>query len=660
MENNKYKYLVDCNVIDEDEYKYRVKIIFDAVCQKLSSTYGPYGSHTIFEKEGKINVTKDGWLSINDYKFSNPMANTILDIIRKICYNVVDRVGDGTTTSVVSADKLFDVIDSNPVLKKMRPKELSNLFEQVREQIMVKIVELSTKVTDENRADVIRRIASISSNNDKKITDMMVDIYSKVPNPVISYKETTAFETTYDIVEGYKIPCKLMNEYDYTSSQKMEVKNPLIMVFDHTINEDSYTRIVKPVKAALIDESLADNFKSYRPLVIFAKDFDKIFLQNRMYEIQKDINMGMPLITKFVKCYATSNNENQQLNDFCAFLGSELIRGETINRLHKCSGVKFELDKVGDREWLNQQPDFAVLTDDQYVENLVDGKEMVGDEYTFNVNFFVGTCGKLVVNDARGNENAIISEYTNKNQAKIDLLIKDAESKLKEVTKEGEFKMILHTDIPNIQARISMLNGFLISINIGGESDMARRFEQSVIDDVVKACKCACKYGYNIGGSLIIPIAIESIKKLMVMPAEPTKQQARAIEREIALLDCISKAFKETFKVVLKRKYRDRDDVIEALENIDEGVIDASFINQNMTDELYVDELCNRIIDNCVKEKTCYDLVIDKFSDSIINPSYTDIEIVKATLHMLSLLITANQYVTIAIDRDALSKKVDN
>ena len=189
---------------------------------------------------------------------------------------------------------------------------------------------------------------------------------------------------------------------------------------------------------------------------------------------------------------------------------------------------------------------------------------------------------------------------------------------------------------------------------------MARRFEQSVIDDVVKACKCACKYGYNIGGSLIIPIAIESIKKLMVMPAEPTKQQARAIEREIALLDCISKAFKETFKVVLKRKYRDRDDVIEALENIDEGVIDASFINENMTDELYVDELCNRIIDNCVKEKTCYDLVIDKFSDSIINPSYTDIEIVKATLHMLSLLITANQYVTIAIDRDALSKKVDN
>ena len=85
--------------------------------------------------------------------------------------------------------------------------------------------------------------------------------------------------------------------------------------------------------------------------------------------------------------------------------------------------------------------------------------------------------------------------------------------------------------------------------------------------------------------------AIESIKKSMAIPAEPTKQQARAIEREIALLDCISKAFKETFKVVLKRKYRDKDDVIEALENIDEGVIDASFINQNMTDELYVDEL---------------------------------------------------------------------
>ena len=64
-------------------------------------------------------------------------------------------------------------------------------------------------------------------------------------------------------------------------------------------------------------------------------------------------------------------------------------------------------------------------------------------------------------------------------------------------------------------------------------------------------------------------------------------------------------------------------------------------------------------IDNTIHETEkrgytqCYDLINDEFSDKIINSCETDIEILKASISIISLLISSNQYISIMTKTDS-------
>ena len=67
----------------------------------------------------------------------------------------------------------------------------------------------------------------------------------------------------------------------------------------------------------------------------------------------------------------------------------------------------------------------------------------------------------------------------------------------------------------------------------------------------------------------------------------------------------------------------------------------------------------DEIIFNCITNKVCYDLVQGEYSENIINPSYTDIEIINSTFHIISMMNNTNQYITEKIDVTALSKSIE-
>ena len=48
------------NVIDEEEYKERITLLFEDVANKLSKTLGPFGATTVLDKVGDVMLSKDG------------------------------------------------------------------------------------------------------------------------------------------------------------------------------------------------------------------------------------------------------------------------------------------------------------------------------------------------------------------------------------------------------------------------------------------------------------------------------------------------------------------------------------------------------------------------------------------------------------------------
>lgn len=621
-------FLLAWNVIDEHEYRKRVMKVFDSVCKALLSTFGPYGASTMIEHDSEMHQTKDGWLTIMGIQLSNSMADKILSVIKNICSHVVLNVGDGTTTSIVSADRLYKNIVKNKKIMKIRSKELLDLFDEVSELVCNAIVSKSFKVTDDV-SDVISKIANIATNGDKEITDMLTDIYSSVDHPIINYKTGLGTETKYEIIKGYKTKYHHINPvYRTNDNNECQMDNPLVMIFDHKIDFNiHFKKLIQPVLNSLIDEAMMNGYNKYRRLVIFAPYFDQTLLDHLNFEYQslqnqsRRANVEIPIQDVFCKCYATSNAERMELNDMSAFCGCEVIREDTIVRLNNCTSVEFDLNAVGTGNF-DIKDDFGYIDEQEKLDAKCERREYQGDTsiLVFPLNLFVGQVKKLTVSD----KYTLIEEFNNVNQGKLDTLILDAKANIKESESVSKSRLIEHTDLADMKNRLAKLQGKIVNIDIGGESEIAKQYTYDVIDDAIKACNSALDYGYNIGGSLIIPIVIDKMLKY-----------EKITDNQRLLLDIISKSFKETFGLVLGNKYNS-----ERYWDVElDGKVDI-----------------NNIVETCVVKESCFNLITDDYSNDIINPSLTDIEIIKASLHILSLLLDANQYITMKIDGTAYSK----
>ena len=112
------------NVISEEEYKKRLNLLFDDVANILSKTLGPFGATSVLDKVGDVMLSKDGWQVLKKLAYMDEVQNTLLGLLVKIAHQVVMRVGDGSTTSIVGANQLLKQIEKIADNTNLRPKQL--------------------------------------------------------------------------------------------------------------------------------------------------------------------------------------------------------------------------------------------------------------------------------------------------------------------------------------------------------------------------------------------------------------------------------------------------------------------------------------------------------------------------------------------------------
>lgn len=149
------------------------------LCRVLHQSYGPLGSNTLIEEGGQPTVTKDGYTILNSLRFSNSQDAALHALIKRVSYNLVKTVGDGSTSAVLSAGFLYEKLAPMVVGTPFRKKIVDAIEAYSAEMIRVIEDELAIKVTSENRQRVLRTIAAVSNNNDVRIGDMIADVFSK-------------------------------------------------------------------------------------------------------------------------------------------------------------------------------------------------------------------------------------------------------------------------------------------------------------------------------------------------------------------------------------------------------------------------------------------------------------------------------------------------
>lgn len=553
------------NVIEEDEFKNRVRKVFEMVANCLSKTLGPYGSTTILEKFGDVHITKDGWQLLKKIKFQDPTNANILELLINISAQVVIKVGDGSTSSIIAADALLHAIENDDTLKNVRPKELLDSLSSVVNKICQVIEDNAIQIDKSENAtyEDIRNIASISTNGDTEIPAMIQEIYQKTNNPTIEFVKSKDNKTKVEIINGYKMPFMTYMDRLFINNDEGTciLKNPMILMFDHKIDRDYYDTIITQYKNKALQEN--------RKLVVIAPYYDQFLLDRLSRELQMQHRQLGETLEVYVRVSLMNDHMSDLYNDLSALLGTIII---TQN----------------------------------LVDEILDTKKQMTTQEMFDMQI-EGTVEKIVI----GEKATLFTGFNNTDEKRYDLLMNDAISKYeKQIEKDKEFSIVNDTAF-KLKQRISKLKCIMGSISVGGSSELEKTANYDLVEDAVKACESAYTYGYNIGQNMAIQKALFELL---------TKKYETLTEIETILINNIGIAFENVLRRVMSNKNP----------NVSIGFVET-------------------VVQEGIATNKCYDLITETTTDKIINSCRTDVEILRATTSIIGLLISSNQYISIAI-----------
>ncbi len=246
------------------EAREKLKKGIDMLANAVKVTLGPKGRNVIITRGPDSNITKDGVSVAKEVFLKDPVENTGAQILKEIAKKTADQAGDGTTTATVLGQSIFTAGLKN-ITAGANPMDLKKGIDIAVKIVINELKNMSKEIGIED-SEKVKQIATISSNNDSFIGELISTSVSKVKKDgVITVEESNGIETTVEIVDGMKFARGYVSPYFVTDTDKMEavLENPLILICDKKI---SVMKEVLPI----MEKAL----KTGNPILIISDDLD--------------------------------------------------------------------------------------------------------------------------------------------------------------------------------------------------------------------------------------------------------------------------------------------------------------------------------------------------------------------------------------------------
>ena len=660
------------NVISKEEFEERVEKVFHLLWQTLAKSFGPYGAPTIIYNYPYSHVTKDGYTIMKNLSMDaseTKVDQCIADMAGDICGRLNYTVGDGTTSAIIATNSIYKSYRElrNDVNKLILPRDVIHRYEIIKEEIIAgvrkKVKQIRTQDKEQLRKNIYD-VVYISSNGDEIITNYIADLYAELGAPAISCALAPDGITKKKLINGYKYDLVLNDRlYINSDNNTMDLTNADVIVFSTKITKATYEKILKP---------LNENARIRgRHLIVAAPTYDEMALQqvisvdlNNEYRRTHDCNM---VLTTY---RAISAHTKKLVNDFAILMGTVLIdrsleqrileeieSGNTVNQIfnidsRKIKGLKCIATngtKNGDESLVIYNKDEDVLPDGytplyesmSHIENSID----LG---------FVKSC-------SLGLKDSLFKDMVY-DKKQYDVIVADAKADLDEKEKKYQKLGTFNVEVAQAQERLYALNLRMGIIEVGADSELSQKLLKDAVDDAIKAASSAFNHGVILGCNVNLIQAIEE-----TMDITDTEHQLDYILKKI-----LRNGFKDVYKTVLSNAFKDENVCGEGLEELyvnvkmyfDEKGINADDLFDNRVKLYDVIMLCAKnhevmsnnkafmsvsvhdvIVEYSIATSKVLDISKFKFADDVINSCQTDEEILKATIDLMTLLITGNQMV---------------
>ncbi len=288
------------------------------VANAIRITIGPRGRNVVLDKGyGAPTVTNDGVTIAKDITLKDKFENMGAEIVKEVASKTNDVAGDGTTTSVVITQALFE-----KGFEKTISASSSMGLRRGMEAAVRDAVDILKKMAKPIKTDgEVKQVATISAES-KEIGTIIADTIKKVgKDGVVTVEESQSFGVESEIVGGMEFNAGYISPYMITNTERMEAeyRDPVILVTDRKIS------VIKDILPLL--EKLAASGK--KDLVIIAEDVDgealTTFVVNKL---RGNFNVLA------IKAPGFGDRKKEELLDIAVTIGAKVVSEEL--------GVKLE------------------------------------------------------------------------------------------------------------------------------------------------------------------------------------------------------------------------------------------------------------------------------------------------------------------------------
>ena len=166
----------------------------------VKATMGPKGRNVVIDKKfGSPTITKDGVTVAKEIELKDNYEDMGAQMVKEVASKTSDIAGDGTTTATVLAHAIVREGLKN-VTAGANPMGLKRGIDKAVDVVVEELKKMSKSTKDKKE---IAQVATIASNNDKTIGNLIAEAMEKVgKDGVITVEESKSAETVLDVVEG--------------------------------------------------------------------------------------------------------------------------------------------------------------------------------------------------------------------------------------------------------------------------------------------------------------------------------------------------------------------------------------------------------------------------------------------------------------------------
>jgi chaperonin GroEL len=306
---------MNSNVIFNKDAHLKLKEAVDLICNAVKVTLGPRGKNVLtINSYGDAHLTKDGITVANNVRHDDPIINGIINVVREASANTAKTAGDGTTTSLVLTQAIFNgglkaiQEDCNPTLLK---EGMNRALDDI-----LKYIDTLNETISINDTEKLKNIATISANNDVVVGQIALDAVLEAKKfGSIKLDDSKTNETYIKCDRGLTFNNGYYSSH-FLNSEKttIEYNNPLIFVSSIELTNKTLVDLMKYAR------------ENNKPLIVLAPEFNESIFMS----IFRNFKSGAVQVCP-IKLPGFAGNRQEWIEDITAYIDGEVYTSNSIN-----------------------------------------------------------------------------------------------------------------------------------------------------------------------------------------------------------------------------------------------------------------------------------------------------------------------------------------